>query len=582
MERELTITGGLFLKTSLLVIICAAFMIIPQKALSAEEVVEGPLAEKLDLFLTRITPYGFSGALLLAEDGRILLNKGYGLAVRAQNIPNTSATVFSTGSVTKQFTAAGILKLEMIGKLKTEDLLTKYFDNVPEDKKEITLHHLLTHTSGVVDALGPDFVTAPRDETARKTMEAPLRFKPGTQFGYSNAGYSLLAAVIEKVSGRRYEKFLRDNIFVPAGMMFTGYRLPDWEKKVVAHWYVGDRDNGTPLEKNYPQWHLLGNGGILSTTGDMYRWHRALLQDDILSAAAKKKMFTPFLNDYGYGWDVLQREMGLLIQHDGGSTLGSSSEMRRYIDAGVVTILFCNQSYGRETLMNAVRGKIETLVFGGDVSLPSKVYRVKPEELRKYEGSYPLSSGGTLTVEEEGGKLVVSAHGQNALTQLFAPGHSRPEYFARLNDLSVSVFEKVLQGDYGPLSGVLSDSENRMGPVKDLIETRIDMYKERTGKLNKAVSRGTLPALFDGRKAAKTYLELRGDKGSFFFILYWSGEKNVGVGPSPPPGDLAVPFLPVSAEEFAGYQIDSGITSRLAFELDAEGNVTGLKFPGGK
>jgi len=338
-------------------------ILLSASILSAAEVVKGEKARRVDTYLSRLVPYGFSGAFLIAEDGEIVLNKGYGLAIRSQGTANTSETVFSTGSLTKQFTAAGIMKLEMMGKLNTHDPITKYFEGVPEDKKGITLHHLLTHTAGVVDAVGPDFVEALRDPTVEKILKRPLEFPPGQEFSYSNAGYSLLAAVIEKVSGQDYETFQRKQLFLPAGMDYTGYRLPEWDKRVVAHWYVGERDNGTPLEKLYPYWNLLGNGGILSTTEDMYRWHLALLGEKVLSLDAKDKMFTPVDNDYGYGWDILESDHGLLIKHDGGSTLGSSSEIRRYLDAGLVTMLFCNQGYGRMTLMEVVREKTEALVF---------------------------------------------------------------------------------------------------------------------------------------------------------------------------------------------------------------------------
>ncbi len=547
---------------------------------ATKDTVEGELVKKLDLYLTRITPFGFSGALLVAKDNRIILNKGYGMAIRSENVPNTSDTVFSTGSITKQFTAAGIMKLEMMGRLNTEDLITKYFEDVPEDKKGITLHHLLTHTSGVVDALGPDYVLAPRDETMKKTLEAPLRFKPGEQFGYSNAGYSMLAAVIEKVSGKGYEEFMSKNIFIPTGMRFTGYRIPEWDKKVVAHWYVGEKDNGTPLEKNYPQWNLLGNGGILSTTEDMYRWHLALLDNKILSTEAKKKMFTPFLNDYGYGWDVLEREMGLLIQHDGGSMLGSSSEMRRYIDAEMVTILFCNQSFGQQTLMEAVRDKIETLAFGGGVTIPLHVEPVETEKLHKYEGMYRLKSGGVLEAKRQEGRLAISARGQDAITLLFDPQNPNPGYFEELNGLSESVFDAAVKGDYQPFGDIMRNRQQRMEPVRDLIEQRLKMYKPRTGQIQKVISRGTLPSSFDGQKAAMTYVELKGEKGSVYFMLMWQDKKNVGVGPTPPPGDMAIPFMPVSEEEFSGYRIDTGIDSRLVFKLDDKGIVTGIAIPG--
>jgi CubicO group peptidase (beta-lactamase class C family) len=546
------------------------------------EIVEGDLAKKLDMYLTRITPFGFSGALLVAKNGKIILNKGYGLAIRAENAPNTSETVFSTGSITKQFTAAGIMKLEMMGKLKTEDPIAKYFDDVPEDKKGITLHHLLTHTSGVVDALGPDYVEAPRDETARKTLDAPLRFEPGEQFGYSNAGYSLLAAVIEKVSNQSYEEFMNTNIFTPAGMKFTGYRMPEWDKKVVAHWYRGERDNGTPLEKNYPQWHLLGNGGILSTTEDMYRWHQALLEDKVLSAEVKKKMFTPFLNEYGYGWDIIQREMGTLIQHDGGSMLGSSSEMRRYIDAKTVTILFCNQSYGQRALFEAVRDKIETLVFGGDVAYPPEFSGLQAEKLEKYEGTYTLETGGQLKAEQKDNMLVISAHGQDAISVLFDPENPDPTRFEELNDLSESIFESALKGDFGPFGNILANKERRLKPVQELIAMRFRMYKPRTGEIKSAEAIGTLPATMDGEKVAVTYVKLTGEKGSMFFMLYWQDKKNVGVAPTPPPGEMSLPFLPLPGTELAGYSIDTATGARIGFKMDNEGTVIGLVIPGNR
>lgn len=551
-----------------------------EKIGTGKGMVEGEVAKKLDTYLTRITPFGFSGALLVSKDGKVILNKGYGMAIRSENVANTSETVFSTGSITKQFTAAGIMKLEMTGKLTTEDSITRYFDDVPEEKKGITLHHLLTHTSGVINATGPDFVVAPRDETMQKILGAPLQFKPGERFAYSNAGYSMLAAVIEKVSGQGYEEFMNKNIFTPAGMNHTGYRIPEWDKKVVAHWYVGDKDNRTPLEKPYPYWNYIGNGGILSTTEDMYKWHKALLGEEVFSPEVKKKMFTPYLNDYGYGWDVLEREMGTLIQHDGGSTLGCSAEMRRYIDAGVVTILFCNQSYGQQTLMEVVREQIETLVFGGDVTLPVDVTAATPAELQKFVGSYKLESGGHLTVEEKQGKLTIHAQGQDAICLLFDPENPDPSHFEELNRLSESVFDAALKEDYEPFGDVLLNKERRLERIKELIDMRLRMYKKRTGAIEDVISAGTLPSTFDGEAAAMTYVELKGEKGSMFFVLYWRGKKNVGVGPTMPPGEMAIPFLPVSETEIAGYRIDTAMSSRLEFKADAEGNVIGLAAPG--
>ena len=570
------------IKSGMLFVVCFVIFVLStgcdtsRDEISGGDIVRGELGEKLDTYLTRIAPFGFSGALLVAKDGEVVLNKGYGMAIRSEDIANTSNTVFSTGSITKQFTAAGIMKLEMMGMLDTEDLLSRYFDNVPEDKKAITLHHLLTHTSGVVDGVGGDFEEALRDETVQKILDEPLLFCPGEEFSYSNAGYSLLAAIIEKVSDQPYEEFMHNNIFKPAGMEFTGYRIPEWTKKVVAHWYVGETDNGTPLEKPYPYWNYIGNGGILSTTMDMYRWHLALLGNDVLSEEAKTKIFTPFLNEYGYGWDVLEREMGTLIQHDGASSLGCSAEMRRYIDAGIVTMLFCNQSYGRGALFEPIRDKIEALIFGGEVEWPPAVKTIDPEALKRYQGEYELASGGAFTVSHKGEALLVGLNGQDAVNAMFNVGKDEAEMFERVRCLSEKIFISAIRGDFEEFGKALYARERRMAPVRELIRMRLERYKQRTGKILEVKSRLALPSDFDGQESAMTIIELGGEKGSIYFALYWQDMKNVGVAPAMGVPDLTFPFLPLSETDFTGYDLDMARNFRMSFKMDGEGNVTGL------
>jgi len=519
--------------------------------LSAAEVVKGEKARRVDTYLSRLVPYGFSGAFLIAEDGEIVLNKGYGLAIRSQGTANTSETVFSTGSLTKQFTAAGIMKLEMMGKLNTHDPITKYFEGVPEDKKGITLHHLLTHTAGVVDAVGPDFVEALRDPTVEKILKRPLEFPPGQEFSYSNAGYSLLAAVIEKVSGQDYETFQRKQLFLPAGMDYTGYRLPEWDKRVVAHWYVGERDNGTPLEKLYPYWNLLGNGGILSTTEDMYRWHLALLGEKVLSLDAKDKMFTPVDNDYGYGWDILESDHGLLIKHDGGS---------------------------RMTLMEVVREKTEALVFGEGVEMPLPVKDVSVPDAEKYTGYYSLMGGDQLKVSHSQGRLQVQPQGQAAINALLGLDAEAGKRITDLNKLSVTVFSAALTGDYEPLNATLSQRERRQQPVRDLIEMRLRRYAPRTGKVSLVIAHMTMPASLRGIDTDETFIELKGEKGSIYFGLYWKDGSNIGMAPVMAPPKLDIPFLPLSERAFAGYHLDLARAFEIAFEADKNGRISAMTF----
>jgi len=546
--------------------------------LAEGEVVKGEIGKKLDTYLTRITPFGFSGALLVAKEGEIVLNKGYGLAIRSENVPNTADTVFSTGSITKQFTAAGIIKLEMMRKLNTGDLLSKYFDNVPEDKLDITLHHLLTHTSGVVDGVGDDFEKALRDETVRKVLDEPLQFEPGEEFSYSNAGYSILAAITEKVSEQSYEEFLNNKLFKPAGMEFTGYRMPEWTKKVVAHWYVGEKDNGTPLEKPYPYWNFIGNGGILSTTMDMYRWHLALLGNEVLSDEAKEKIFTPFLNDYGYGWDVLEREMGILIQHDGGSSLGCSAEMRRYIDAGVVTMLFCNQSYGREVLFEPIRDKIEELAFGEDVTFPPAVATKDPEIFNTYAGTYVLSSGGKFDVQRKGSVLLVGPDGQDAVNAMFNVKKDDAEAWVELSRLSEQVFVSALAGDFEEFGKALYDRDRMMGFIREHIPMRVERHKKRTGEIKEVLARIALPIDLRGEKSAQVFMELKGKKASLYFGLIWRDSKIVGLDAVMGVPDLSIPFLPPTSRgnDFIGYHLDMARNFRINFLVDKDSHVTGL------
>ena len=338
--------------------------------LGDRDVVVGNLEAKIDEYLTGLTPDRFAGSVLVARKGQVLLNKGYGMAIRSASIPNSSESVIVIGSITKQFTAAGILKLEMQGTLSTDDTLPMYLEQVPDDKQGITLHQLLTHTAGLIDYTGDwdadgDFEIAPRDETIQEALDAPLVAAPGTEFHYSNSSYSVLAAIIEKVSGQSYEEYLSENIFKPAGMNTTGYRMPDWDSHVVAHYYAEDEDLGGFLERPYPQWNLLGNGGILTTTGDLYRYHLALEGEEILSAAAKEKFYRPFLDDYAYGWSIEQTDHGLLIQHSGGGSFGSSDSalFRRYVDAGVVIVVLGHQAYDGQSMTRQVTSEVANIVF---------------------------------------------------------------------------------------------------------------------------------------------------------------------------------------------------------------------------
>jgi CubicO group peptidase (beta-lactamase class C family) len=297
----------------------------------------------LQTYLAAREAEGFSGSVLVARGDTILLERGYGFLDAARTRPVTSDSVYTTGSITKQFTAAAILKLEMLRLLSTDDRLSVHLPGVPADKQSITLHHLLTHTAGFPAASGDDLEPIERDAFVALVLGRPLAQPIGT-YAYSNVGYSLLAAVVERVSKQPYDRFVAEQLFDPAGMRATGYSRPQWAPSTLARAINDDgSDRGTfgevAMPNGLPGWHLLGNGGILSTSRDMFRWHLALAGTSILNDAAKAKLVRPWVDEgggshYGYGWSIEDTPFGPLVTHNGGNPY-FFADVLRYTDSGV-------------------------------------------------------------------------------------------------------------------------------------------------------------------------------------------------------------------------------------------------------
>ncbi len=303
-------------------------------ALSAQVTkINSDLKCKIDHYLSEGVSNGFSGSILIVKDHQIKLNKGYGMADKENNIPYTSKSVAPIGSVTKQFTATAILKLVEFNKLQLTDSLSHFFKNIPVDKKNITIHQLLTHSSGFIDVIGEgDFDDIPREIFFETLFASTLLHQPGAEYAYSNAGYSILARIIEITSGQDYENFLHEHLFKPAGMTQTGYFIPKWKEYSIAKGYAfGIISVGSMIQRYEKMgkitWNLKGNGGIHSTSEDMYKWCNALKSNKIISKSSFEKLTVPYINEneegtsyYGYGWTIFASNRNTkIISHNGGN-----------------------------------------------------------------------------------------------------------------------------------------------------------------------------------------------------------------------------------------------------------------------
>lgn len=319
-------------------------LLLPVWAAAQKGVVKGKLGEELDGLMTGFVREGYSGAVLVARNGEIILHKGYGLADRERRIENTPSTLFNVASVGKIFTAAAVLKLETQGRLKTSDLISKYLGELPGEKSGATIHHLLTHTAGLAVA-GATLDYSSRKAFVQSVKDTPMESKPGERYRYTNAGYILLAAIVEEVSGQPFERYLQKNLFDPAGLTSTGY---PWDKKFdgapVAVGYVGNKlEELKPAPRAPDVFGSRGSGNLITTVGDLYKWTQALRKNRVLSEEAIKKMFTVYAhNDEGYGWHVIKTARGTTLVRRGGGMPDFESEVQWDVDENTVIIFAVN------------------------------------------------------------------------------------------------------------------------------------------------------------------------------------------------------------------------------------------------
>src|SRR4029077_7965973 len=330
-------------------------LILDPPSISCQEDRTKQVFEREDAYITaEAVTHSFRGVVLVGMAGKIIFEKGYGPADDEWDARNTPTTKFRIASLGKQFTAACILLLQERGRLNIHDSISRYLSGLPETWQPVTIHQLLTHTSGI-----PNYTNSPQIAKLNRTgatpqemialvADKPLDFKSGTKWSYTNTGYILLGMIIEKASGQPYNNVLKGNILDPLGMTNSGYdRATDILKERASGYRMKDGDlaNADFIDMSVPY----AAGDIYSTVEDMYRWNEALSESGkLLSADSLKQMFTEYPEathegqHYGYGVVISRCKFGRLLYYHGGGVEGFSSSIQRYPNDRVCIVVLSN------------------------------------------------------------------------------------------------------------------------------------------------------------------------------------------------------------------------------------------------
>jgi CubicO group peptidase (beta-lactamase class C family) len=539
--------------------------------------VQSGAVKTIDDYLMRLQGFGFSGAVLVAQNGRVLFRNAYGAADRDRAVPFRTNTIFDVGSVTKQFTASAILLLEAEDKLAVTDSIGKFFDHVPPDKAGITIHQLLTHTSGLPLDFGGDYDPVSRQQLVDTALRTPLARPPGTRHAYSNAGYALLAAIVELVSGQSFEAFLTARMFRPAGMRSTGYFLPAGMHSRMAVGYKGDTAWGIGTDRAAKTggdfWNLIGNGGVHSTVEDLNRWMVALERGHILPGPALNKLWEPKVLVrtnyadtgaalyYAYGWYVLKSPAGkTMVWHLGGNGVFNCAirwhvEDRTLVVYGSSVAEFHDPAYPVPA--------VERMIAGAEVALPPKVLVLDRAELAPHTGRYRAPSGEELQITAAQGWLRVEGEGQAAFA--FATGGTWSNN-PTLDSLTTRTRETIENSRFGRYDAMVPNyapgatAESIGSMEREFWRKR----HERHGEYVRTRVLGTLPSL-TRLFPARSYVTVDFTRGSTYREYIW-GESRTIVDLGPIVAPPSARFFAEPGGCFAAFDPAEATARRLCFD----------------
>lgn len=368
------------------------------------------IGQKIDSLMAAYSFYGrFSGTVLVGNNDEVWFHNSFGFADTEKEKPNTNQSVYGIGSITKTFTATAVLKLVSENKLKLTDQLSKFYPGLGPIGNEITIHHLLSMSSGIHQDFSrsktydiesivfPEDYPIDLDSLAHYFGELTSDFKPGKQFDYSNMNYILLAGIVEKASGVDYRTYLKNTLLTSIGMNTIDFGSENSDAHLVSKPYIG-----LPGYHKIPEyWHdswVVGAGGIFASAQDLYSWMKKMNNNEVLDSASTRQLFTKYQKEnhdhYGYGWQIGQRRGHQYIYH-GGGTLGYLGEVGFFPELGVYVVVLTNHTHGLKEigktaqLNKEINRQIHNILFGQ----PANILPLTKAESQPFiEGVYNVGS----------------------------------------------------------------------------------------------------------------------------------------------------------------------------------------------
>lgn len=493
-------------------------------ALVADVVAQKEQNQGLQRDLSVLEKFGFSGAVLVKERRHSILSRGYGAVGDDPKDRITPHTAFDIASLAKQFTAAAVLLLESENKLQVSDTVARFFPEAPVPIRSITIHQLLTHTSGLPGGnVTPNQTTEldhlSRDLAVAHIFKSKLKFAPGAQQAYSNAGYVLLAAIIEKASEMTYRQFVRNRLWRTAHLRDSRF----WGESSASPVALGKDELGIVTDpRRYPSenWSVQGAGGILSSISDLQRWFESLQDGRVLPLQAVRRMFSPQFGTFGYGWRINPIGTEHNAVNHGGDYPGFGSQLIWQPRAQRLVILLMNIRHDFDTF--PTRLKVQDVIIGRldgtPARLPLLIHPTKTNVLKV--GIFATPNGLRFRVRKVKGSLLIGALNQPA-TDFLGANVVDSETTIYRNNLTARTdraVEAAIRHDPTGVKNALASTDDPAYVYEQLVRELQELLNNRSA--SEVTALGTYPASTP-KGALWSVVEIKTQSGSVNYMLRW-------------------------------------------------------------